>query len=398
MKKQVAIIGSGPAALMASVLDQAKFEVILYEKNFAPARKFLVAGDGGFNLTHSEEMNLFVARYTPQEFLAPCLRAFTNEDLRAWLKSLGIETLVGSSKRVFPVKGIKPIDVLNAILNDLRRKNVTLKTSHEWKGWTEKNELRFTSKTGELTVKPDLTVFALGGASWSKTGSDGSWSRLFAEKGIDTLPFQSSNCAYRINWDKAFLSQWEGKSLKNISLACGGAQKKGEVVITAFGMEGGAVYALSPQIRKELAHGGEARLFLDLKPSLSQEEIQKRLQQKKSGSLTDLIKSELSLSPLHVALLKSLSTREDFTDKERLAEKIKNLPVTILAAAPIDDAISTVGGLALHEVDDSFQLKKLAGAYAIGEMLDWDAPTGGYLLQACFSMGAWAGRKINALS
>ena len=397
MKKQVAIIGSGPSALMlASVLEPQKFEVTIYEKNFAPARKFLVAGDGGFNLTHSEAIDSLISRYVPQEFLAPCLRAFTNDDLRAWLKALGIETFVGSSKRVFPVQGIKPIDVLTAILKDLSHKNVTLKTGHTWKGWNEKHELAFTTKGGEVSVTSDITVFALGGASWSKTGSDGAWAPLFAEKGIDVLPFRSSNCAYKINWDKAFLSQWEGSSLKNISVTCAGKEKKGEVVITAFGLEGGAIYALSPQIRQQLADKNEVSLHLYLKPSLTLEEIQKRLQKKRSGSLSELIKAELNFSPLQIALLKTLTTREDFMQAEKLAEKLKALPLSILEAAPIEEAISTVGGLALHEAGDSFQLRKLAGCYAIGEMLDWDAPTGGYLLQACFSMGAWLGREMNA--
>jgi uncharacterized flavoprotein (TIGR03862 family) len=397
MKKRVAIIGSGPAALMlASALDPQKFEVTIYEKNFAPARKFLVAGDGGFNLTHSEDIDAFIKRYTPQEFLEPCLRAFSNADLRNWLKQLGIETFVGSSKRVFPVKGIKPIDVLNAILSDLGRKNVSVKTSCEWTGWSEHGELMFTTKTGPLLIDTDITVLALGGASWKKTGSDGSWANLLSQKGIEIIPFRAANCAYEIKWDAGFLSQYEGGSLKNISLSCGGHEKKGELVITKFGIEGGAIYALSPQIREELEQKKTATIYLDLKPEITEEEIKKRLTKKRNASLTQSLKDDINLDAVKLALLKSLSSKEEFTDVEKLAQKIKRLPATVLSAAPIDEAISTVGGIALNEVDEFFQLKKLPGIFAIGEMLDWDAPTGGYLLQACFSMGAWVGERLNS--
>ncbi|HXB39589.1 MAG TPA: TIGR03862 family flavoprotein [Bacteroidia bacterium] len=398
MKKSVAIIGCGPAALMlACMLDENKFDIIIYEKNVAPARKFLVAGDGGFNLTHSEELENFISRYTPASFIEKSLRAFTNNDLREWLKKIGIETFVGSSKRVFPVKGIKPIDVLNAILTELKRKNVSVKTLHEWKGWNKTGELLFDVKGAESKVVADITVFSLGGASWSKTGSNGAWTKFFEEKKVKIIPFQGSNCAYEIKWDKAFLSQWEGKSLKNISLSCGNSEKKGELVITKFGIEGGAVYALSPQIRKQLEENKSARVFVDLKLTLSVAEIKNKLSQKSKSNLTQLIKEELKLDGLQIALLKSVLIKEEFTNIERLSEKIKHLPLTILSAAPMDEAISTVGGISLEEIDETFQLKRLPGNYVIGEMLDWDAPTGGYLLQACFSMGHQVAQTLNVL-
>lgn len=397
MKRSVAIIGGGPSALMlACILDEKKFDVTIYEKNFAPGRKFLVAGDGGFNLTHSEETDAFVSRYTPASFLEKSIRAFTNHDLRAWLRKLGIETFVGSSKRVFPVKGIKPIDVLNAILGELKRKNVSIKTLYEWKGWNEKDELIFDNKGTLLTVSSAIKVFALGGASWSKTGSDGSWTKIFEEQKINCLPFQASNCAYGVTWQRSFLSQWEGKSLKNISLTCASAEKKGELVITKYGIEGGAVYALSPQIRKQLAETNTAVAYIDLKPTLSLTDLKKKLASKKEVSISQFLKDELNLSGLQLALLKSLLSKEEFMDAATLSEKIKNLLLIITGAAPIDEAISTVGGIALEEVDETFQLKKLPGHYAIGEMLDWDAPTGGYLLQACFSMGYSVAQTLNA--
>jgi len=396
MKRSISIIGSGPAALMlAAQLDEQQFDVTIYERNFAPGRKFLVAGDGGFNLTHSENTDQFILRYTPAEFFQSIISSFTNTDLREWLKSIGIETYVGTSKRVFPVKGIKPIDVLNAILNELKRKNVIIKTQHSWKGWNEKGELIFENNKMEIAVKPDITVFALGGASWSKTGSDGSWTNAFAQKEIQIIPFQASNCAYKISWEEKLLSAAEGRSLKNIAISCGGKTKNGEVVITEFGIEGGAVYALSPQIREQLNATNEAEIYIDLKPVFSVEEIKYRLVSKGNRSYAKQLEDELHLNAVHIALLKSVLTKEEFTNPDQLAEKIKKLPLKITAAAPLEEAISTVGGVALTEIDKHFQLEKLPGYFVIGEMLDWDAPTGGYLLQGCFSMGKHLSLHLN---
>ena len=395
MKRAIAIIGGGPAAMMlASVLDGQKFDVTIYEKNASLGRKFLVAGDGGFNLTHSEELEKFISRYTPSSFFENIISSFTNNDLRNWFHNIGIETHVGSSKRVFPLKGIKPIDVLNAILNVFKKKNVSIKTGHTWKGW-KNNELLFETSDQSVTVKADITIFALGGGSWKVTGSDGTWTNYFAEKGIDIIPFQASNCAYEIKWRKEFISIAEGKSLKNISLKCGSKEKKGELVITKFGLEGGAIYALSPEIRKRLNSTNSAQLLLDLKPSLTLVEIKNKISHRGNKSITKHLENELNLNEVQIALLKSIISKEDFTNIETLSEKIKNLPLLITSASPIDEAISTVGGISLTEIDNTFQLKKLSNNYAIGEMLDWDAPTGGYLLQGCFSMGHYLAKKLN---
>lgn len=396
MKRSVAIIGSGPAALMlAAMLDEEKTEVTIYERNFAPGRKFLVAGDGGFNLTHSEDIGKFITRYTPRSFLEKSLLSFTNSDLCNWLEEIGISTYVGSSKRVFPVKGIKPIDVLNAILKVLKKKNVQLKTQHKWRGWNESNEIVFTHNKNDFAIKADVVVFALGGSSWSKTGSDGTWVSPFEEKGIEIIPFQPSNCAYEIKWDKKILEIAEGKFLKNISISIDEAEKAGELVITKFGIEGGAIYALSPQIRKQLNENKKAKVFLDLKPVFSIEEINAKLKNRGTQSIKEQLEDQLNFTDIHIALLKSILTKEEFTDPEILTQKIKKLPLEIISMAPMDEAISTVGGIALTEVDENFQLKKLPGHYAIGEMLDWDAPTGGYLLQACFSMGYDLAKHLN---
>ena len=397
MKKSITIVGSGPSALLlAAMLDEKKFDVTIYEKNAAPARKFLVAGDGGFNLTHSEDLEQFIARYTPSRFLENSIRAFTNTDLCNWLKKIGIDTYIGTSKRIFPVKGIKPIDVLNAILNELKNKNVQLKTNHTWKGWNSNNELLFSHNEEELIIKTDVVVFALGGASWSKTGSDGSWKELFEKKNIEMIPFQPSNCAVEIKWNEVFLANAEGKWLKNISISCDGKEKKGEFVITKFGIEGSAVYALSPQIRKLLNENNTAQIFIDLKPIFTLEEIKNTLADKGNRSYTKLLQDKLNLTDIQIALLKTILTKEEFINIELLAGKIKQLPLQITAMAPIDDAISTVGGISLNEANEYFQLKKLSNHYVIGEMLDWDAPTGGYLLQACFSMGWYLAAKLNS--
>jgi len=390
MKKTVSIIGGGPAAmLLAAHLNPDLFQVTIYEKNIALGRKFLVAGKGGFNLTHSENLESFIDRYTPSHFLKETLTSFSNNDLRAWLESLNIPTFIGSSKRVYPVKGIKPIAVLDAILNDLKKKNVILKTKHNWLGWNEKDELLFEN---DICIASDITVFALGGASWKKTGSDGGWLTYFNEQGINTIPFQASNCAYQIDWKEKFISKSEGLPLKNISITCNNKTQKGEIVITNYGIEGGAIYALSPQIRTQLTEHNLATIFIDFKPTLSVQGIISKLTPSK---LTQQLSSTLKLEKVKINLLKHYLTKEQFLDIEYLAKTIKAFPLTITENAPIDEAISTVGGIDLTEIDTTFQLIKKPNHYVIGEMLDYDAPTGGYLLQSCFSMGAWVAKKLN---
>ena len=400
MKRSVVIIGGGPAAMMlAATLDQQKFDISIFEKNKALGRKFLVAGQGGFNLTHSETIEPFINRYSPLEFIEPLIRSFSNTDLRGWLNDAGIPTLVGSSNRVFPIDGIKPVQVLDAILDKLKKNNVQLFTEHSWLGWDKNEQLVFKSNEKQIILKPDITVFALGGASWKETGSDGLWTEYFRGKGIDLIPFQPSNCAFQVDWPKALLASCEGQPLKNIAVSCSGKEKKGELVITSFGIEGGAVYALSPQIRSELNSKQSATVYLDLKPSLNETEIKQQLKNRPLKiALGKFLLDTIKLSKTQLALLKSLTSKDDFTRSETLASLIKKLPLTITGMAPVDEAISTVGGIPLNEIDANFQLKKLKNNYVIGEMLDWDAPTGGYLLQACFSMGNVLGKHLNHLT
>ncbi|MDD2819687.1 MAG: TIGR03862 family flavoprotein [Flavobacterium sp.] len=393
MKKSVSIIGGGPAALLlAALLDCKKFKVTIYEKNKTLGRKFLVAGKGGFNLTHSEPIGELIARYTPPHFLEKALLAFDNNDFRQWIDSIGIPTYIGSSKRVYPESGIKPITVLNAILDVLDKQSVAIQYQHTWKGWTNENDIIFNTDT---TIKSDYTIFAMGGGSWKVTGSDGSWLDLFERESIPIVPFQSSNCAYRVNWPEDFILEHEGSPLKNIAISCLNKRQKGEAVITRFGLEGNAIYALSPQIREELENHQKATISLDLKPTLRFEDLLDKIRKSTFKKTSETLQKEVKLSPAQIGLLKKYLSKETYLNPELLAKNIKNLSVEITGTGILNDAISTTGGIQLSAVDENFQLKNKKSNYCIGEMLDWDAPTGGYLLQACFSMGMHLARHLN---
>ncbi|MES2565920.1 MAG: TIGR03862 family flavoprotein [Bacteroidota bacterium] len=393
-KKSVIIIGGGPASLMlACSLNTDKVTVSIYEKNAALGRKFLVAGKGGFNLTHSENLEQFSERYHPNSFIKPFLKCFSNIDLRNWLKSVGIETYVGTSKRVFPIKGIKPIEVLKAVETQLRKNNINVFCNYEWKGWTG-NKLVFLHETEEKIVSADLVVFALGGASWKVTGSDGSWTSYLKEKGINILPFYPSNCAFKINWEPGITKQISGQALKNCEFSCGPTIKKGEAVLTDFGIEGSGVYALSKEIRTSLISNGRAELIVDFKPDLSLQELLDRFESNTKLSVKDILEKKVNLSAVQIQLLKNQTSKEDYHQPNILCSLIKSYPIMLVDFAPIDESISTVGGIDLKEVTENLELKKLPNHFCIGEMLDWDAPTGGYLLQACFSMGKFLADKL----
>lgn len=395
MKKTVAIVGAGSAALvLAAHLDESLYEVHIYERNQAPGRKFLVAGDGGFNLTHAETKETFVTRYKPEEFMYQSFMSHDHLAFRSWLAQIGIPTYVGSSQRVFPEQHIKPIDVLNAVLRVLAQKDVQLHKQHIWKGW-EGSSLAFEHQGQHLVKQADITVFALGGGSWKVTGSWGEWLPYFEGKGINAIPFVASNCAFGITWPTAELRGLEGQFLKNIAVLCERQYKKGELVLTHYGLEGGAIYALSNPIRAQMDKYGKALIGLDLKPMLTEVDVLQRLQQARRGSWTQHIEKQLNLSKVAIALLKAYVDKDTFSNPQLLAPKIKNLPLYIEKLGVVDEAISTVGGINLDEVDENFQLKKLPSHYCIGEMLDWDAPTGGYLLQACFSMGCALAKHLN---
>jgi uncharacterized flavoprotein (TIGR03862 family) len=352
-----------------------------------------VAGKGGFNLTHSEDVDEFIKRYTPESFLSDSIQKFTNQDLRNWLDETGIPTFVGSSNRVYPVKGIKPIEVLKAFETKLQNNNVTIKHDHKWLGWDADDSLQF--EKNEI-VEADYVIFALGGGSWKVTGSDGSWLELFHNKGINAKPFQASNCNFQVDWNPQLLSKIEGQPLKNVTMSIDGKTQKGEAIITKNGMEGNAIYALSPQIRKHLSENNIAIVYVDFKTQLTVSKIANKLRESAANKVTEKLKVALKLTKVQVDLIKSVTSKEQFNNLDYLSQHIKDFPIEITGLSPLDEAISTVGGIALSEVNENFELHKMSRHYCIGEMLDWDTPTGGYLLQGCFSMGVSVARKLNA--
>jgi uncharacterized flavoprotein (TIGR03862 family) len=400
-KKKIAIIGSGPAALMlAAQLDNEQFDIRLFEQNKTAGRKFLVAGDGGLNLSHSESIEVLITRYhaQPSDFLIAALNSFTNLDLVNFFKELAIPTFIGTSGRVFPETSIKPITVLNALLKKVVANGTTIFYEHQWIGWNESNNLLFKTPSDTIVIESDITVFALGGGSWSVTGSDGNWLSIFKNKGIEVLPFQTSNCNLTVSWPTDFIAEQEGAVLKNIALSCESLHRKGELVITKSGIEGGAVYWLSTTVRAQLKKDGIAKISIDLKPIYTFEELSHKLNSPaRRQSVTSHLATRLNLSDKAIALLKQYCTKEEFNNMETLAFKIKNLQLTIIGTAVLDESISTVGGIALKALDANFQLVKMPHHYAIGEMLDWDAPTGGYLLQASFSMGNYVAKQLNKM-
>lgn len=394
-KKSVIIIGGGPASMMlACSLDISKFEISIYEKNATLGRKFLVAGDGGFNLTHSEDSASFIKRYTPSDFIKPYLTHFSNTDFIKWLSSISIETFVGSSKRLFPVKGIKPVHVLNAIEQKLINNNATVFYRHQWKGW-DGNDLVFLNE-GELKkVTSTITVFALGGNSWRVTGSDGEWAPIFKEKEISVLPFYPSNCAFKVDWIHEFISEYNGQALKNVEFRCGKHTQKGEAVITQFGIEGSGIYAFSKSIRQQLLQYHKAIVYINFKPEKTEEELIEQLVLKGNLSIKDVLLKNVKLSQLQYHLIKYYTNKEIYSNPTQLVKYITKFPITIIGFGNIDEAISTVGGIDLNELTPHLELSKLPNNYCMGEMLNWDAPTGGYLLQACFSMGNYLANYLN---
>ena len=392
MKKKLSIVGGGTAGLfLAAFLDSDKFEVTIYEKKTALGRKFLVAGDGGFNLTHGEELSKLKTRYTPDSFLNSALDHFSNQDLIAWLSELDIPTFVGSSGKVFPEKGIKPIEVLKKIKELLIEKGVKFEFNKTLTDWSQAQMLEFNN---EETVESEIIVFALGGASWKVTGSDGSWLSLFEKQAIKTVSFRSSNCAFEINWPEKFIKKHEGKPIKNIATTLGNKTQVGECVVTKFGIEGNGIYGLSPIIQDQLKETKEVLIHVDFKPIVDAKSLIEKITQAQTNITTSL-KEKLKLSPLVVDLIKQTLTKEEFLDIKVLVNFIKHFPLKVLSAAPIDEAISTAGGVSLDAINDHYELIKMPSHYCIGEMLNWDAPTGGYLIQACASMSALLAVYLN---
>jgi uncharacterized flavoprotein (TIGR03862 family) len=390
----VAVVGGGPAGLLAAQhLAEAGCRVRVFEQKATVGRKFLVAGHGGFNLTNGEGAGAFVAHYGAETaFFEKALAHFSPTDLRAWAAGLGIGTFVGSSGRVFPEAQHTPADLLRAWLRRLAELGVEIHTRHRWLGFAGATGLRFLEEqTGrEFTLEPTATVLALGGASWPQTGSDGHWTTLLAAIGVPSLPWQPANCGAEVAWSAFFKEKVGRAPLKNIALSCGGHTVRGELMLTDYGLEGTPVYALTPAVRAALAAGGPATLHLNLKPDLAPAELARRLVQRRPGaSLPAFLANALHLKPPVPTLLRELAPAPG-----ELLAALTALPIPVTGLRPLAEAISSAGGVPFAEVDERLMLRRRPGTFVAGEMLDWEAPTGGYLLQGCFSTGAWVASSI----
>jgi uncharacterized flavoprotein (TIGR03862 family) len=393
----VAIVGAGPAGLIAAErLALAGHKVAIYERMASPARKFLLAGRGGLNLTHSEPLDTLPGRYgDARAWLEPAIRAFPPQALRDWADELGAESFVGSSGRVFP-RAMKASPLLRAWLARLDGLGVQLHAGRLWTGWDESGALRFALRDGgEETVKPRATLLALGGASWPRLGADGSWVELLGQKGIAIAPLRAANAGFTVAWSALMRGKFAGLPLKRIALSFAGQRVPGEAMVDIGGIEGGAVYALSSPLREAIARDGSAILAIDLRPDVTEPELANRLAKRRPGeTLSNHLRKAAGLSPVAAAVLREAVNGPLPVDPEALAALIKAVPLRLTGMASLARAISTAGGVKAEEIDGSFMLKRLPGIFIAGEMIDWEAPTGGYLLQACFSTGVAAAEGI----
>ena len=394
----VAVIGGGPAGLMAAeVIAAAGARVTVYDRMPTLGRKFLMAGRGGLNLTHSEEFAPYLSRYGARAHaLQHALDAFTPSDTRAWCEALGQPTFVGSSGRVFP-KSMKASPLLRAWLRRLADHGVQFRMRHRWEGWDQLGQATFQTPDGAKHVEADATVLALGGASWPNLGSDGAWAKLLAQAGVSVVPLEPANCGFRVAWSDVFKGRFQGHPLKRIAMSYADQRVRGEALLTAEGIEGGAIYALSKPLREALARDGKATIHIDLRPDIEQEALCTQLETpRRKQSLSEFLRKAAQLLPPAIGLLQEhahvFSRPLAALMPYELAARIKAVPVDLTATAPIARAISTAGGLAWDALDADLMLVNRPGTFAAGEMLDWEGPTGGYLLQACFSTGAAAGR------
>ena len=396
MTQEAAVIGGGPAGLMAAeVLSKAGIAVTVYERKPSLGRKFLMAGRGGLNLTHSEPLEAFLARYGAAETrLAPVIKAFPPDALRAWCEGLGQPTFIGSSGRVFP-KSFKASPLLRAWQLRLGEQGVLFNMQRSWQGWDATGKLVFTNAHGTTeTTSPDATLLALGGASWPRLGSDGAWAKLLEAENVALSPLRPSNCGFAVAWSEIFRQKFAGTPLKPVTLSFNGQQVRGEMMMTQNGIEGGAVYALSSVLREHIAANGNALLSLDLKPGVAEAELAEQLDEPRRGkSLSNFLRKQTGLSPVAISLIQEDQTAKNMNGRD-LAALVKAFPLTLTASFSLDRAISSAGGIRFDALDDGYMLKAKPGVFAAGEMLDWEAPTGGYLLQATFSTAVRAAEGI----
>lgn len=394
---RVAIIGGGPAGLMAAEVLAAVdgLQVTVFDAMPSVGRKFLMAGKGGMNITHAEPFVDFVGRYGQRSTEIGCLlNAFTPDDLRGWIHALGIETFIGTSGRVFP-KEMKAAPLLRAWLHRLREAGVSFQVRHRWQGWNPAGSLRFSTTAGERLFDADAVVLALGGGSWAKLGSDGAWVPLLAERGIEIAPLRPANCGFDVDWSPYFKERFAGSPVKTVIACCGQQRQQGEFNITQNGIEGGLIYALSASLRDDLERTGQAFLSLDLAPGRTLERLTDDLGKPRGrDSLANHLRRRVGLDGVKAGLLRELLPMETLTATDKLAHAIKSLPLPVQATRPLDEAISTAGGVCFESLDQDLMLKQLPGVFVAGEMLDWEAPTGGYLLSACLASGKQAGEGV----
>lgn len=392
----VAVIGGGPAGLIAAEhLAAGGVQVTIYEHKRSVGRKFLLAGRGGLNITHGEPVDALLDRYGDRRaFLEPFIQAYTPDDLRLWCAELGEPTFVGTSDRIFP-ESFRATPLLRAWLGRLATAGVRIETSTRWLGWSVTDSgvrvNRFETADGEIVeAAPDATIFGLGGASWPRVGSDGGWVPTFRDAGVEVTDLAAANCGVVVTWSDVLAAKFAGQPIKNATLCVGAATSRGDAMVTETGLEGGPIYALGPALRNELAATGQATLHIDLHPDIDHAALTARLAKRRAKASISSWLNSAGITPVAVALARDMTSNKLPTDPAELATLLKQLPIPITSMAPIERAISTAGGIALDELDDHLMLKRMPGVFVAGEMLDWEAPTGGYLLQACFSTGAAA--------
>ena len=380
--------------MAAEVAASQAARVTLYDAMPSVGRKFLVAGKSGLNLTNNEELDAFLTRYSgtalPTDLWRDIITHFDNTALRSWARGLGIDTFVASSGKVFPSPdhgSIKAAPLLRRWIERLRKLGVSFKTRHRWTGLEQPNQLTFEHHHETVIVQPDATILALGGASWPQTGSDGHWTTILTDHDISITPLSSANCGWEVDWPIALLEEAEGLPLKNLLLSSGDSSRHGELVITRRGLEGGPIYHLGPAIRSQ----PEAHIIIDFKPELSHDELVTRMGKVKRNFVREARRS-WKLNPATCSMLKHMPDRGPWKSVAQLAREVKHCHIPLTRPRPIDEAISSAGGICWHELDKELMIKKLPGVFVAGEMMDWEAPTGGYLLQACFATGSHAGR------